>query len=66
MKRYLADWETYRANGNWYAADIDNDGEITIKDLTILQRHLADWSNFENLEDYESGAKTLPEAALAA
>lgn len=66
MKRYLADWETYRANGNWYAADIDNDGEITIKDLTILQRHLADWPNFENLEDYESGVKTLPEAALAA
>ncbi|MCL1810034.1 MAG: S-layer homology domain-containing protein, partial [Clostridiales bacterium] len=31
------------------AADLDGDGEITMKDLAILQRHLAGWVGYENL-----------------
>jgi len=31
------------------AAELDGDGEITMKDLAILQRHLAGWIGYENL-----------------
>lgn len=63
MKRYIAGWEKYVATGNWYAADINNDGEVSIIDATILQRYLAGWKGYENLEDYESGDKKIEDVA---
>ena len=35
------------------------DGIINIVDLTILQRHLAGWKDYEYLEDYENGSKEI-------
>ena len=66
MQRYIAKWESYVKTGNWYAADINNDGKVDPADLTILQRHLAGWSDFKDLEEYERGDKTLENTENAA
>jgi len=34
---------------DFLAADLDRDGAITVRDLLILQRHLAGWSGYETL-----------------
>ena len=59
LTRYIAEWNNYLKNGNWCAADINDDGIINIVDLTILQRHLAGWKDYEYLEDYENGSKEI-------
>ena len=66
LQRYIAKWPNYRENGNWYAADINNDEKVDSADLMILQRHLARWKDFENLEDYENGDKQLTNTQNAA
>lgn len=66
LQRYIAKWPNYRENGNWYAADINNDEKVDSADLMILQRHLARWTDFENLEDYENGNKQLTNTQNAA
>lgn len=72
LKRYIAGWDAYVKNGNWFAANIDGsiDGnsasindEVTIKDLMILERHLAGQNGYESLWDFAGGSSTADNAA---
>lgn len=67
LKRYIAGWDAYVRNGNWFAANIDGStnenmnevkDEVTIKDLIILEKHLVGQEGYENLWNFVGGNST--------
>ncbi len=48
LRRYLAKWEAY-GNIHTDAANLDMDDAVTLRDITILQCHIAGWRGYETL-----------------
>jgi hypothetical protein len=60
LARRLANWSDIDINED--AADVDNDGSITLLDLLVLLRHLANWTGYETLpwlQQQESPAEAV-------
>ena len=47
LRRHLAKWKGYTVNAE--ASDLDLDKKITLRDIAILQRHIAGWTGYEKL-----------------
>ncbi|MBE6640436.1 MAG: hypothetical protein E7619_02500 [Ruminococcaceae bacterium] len=51
IQRYLAGWNGYIENIDYFSCDVDRDGVIDIRDAAYLERHLAGWGDYKTLPE---------------